>query len=121
MGAHDPTPEMWMLMAEIENGAVPEKAVKWFDGAFETLDAINKTIAEMRAKGLSAPTPDQSRALSNIHQAACSWLRRTPSEEECCAEMLKHTQEDAPFTSYRTQRTTPPPKQLRRVKRQPKL
>ena len=120
MGAHDPTPEMWMLLEQIEKGAVPEKAVQWFDGAFETVDSINKTIREMQAAGLRAPTPDQARALVNIHRAACNWLGRVPTEEECCAEMLRRWDVDSPYTSYKTQRTSPPTKKELRVKHFPK-
>jgi hypothetical protein len=120
MGAHDPTPEMWMLMQLIEKGAVPDKAVQWFDGAFETLDSINKTIWEMQAEGVKSPTPDQARALRNIHRAACNWLGRVPSEDECREEMLRRSDKDSPYTSYRTQRTSAPSKKERRVKHFPK-
>lgn len=121
MGAHDPTPELWMLLRELEAGQVPEAAVNWFDGAFDTVDSINKTVADMKAAGVFAPTADQLRALRNIHRAACNWLKRTPTEEECRAEMLKHTDRDSPHTSYLTQRTGAVSKKVTRVKHFPKL
>lgn len=121
MGAHDPTPEFWMLQRRIEEDSVPEKAVQWFDSAFENLDAINKTIAELRERGAPVPTEDQARALANFHRAACNWLGRVPTEEECRAEMLTRTREESPHTAYPTKPDPARPRSVRKVKHYPKF
>lgn len=121
MGAHDPTPEFWMLLREIEAGRSPEKAVGWFDSAFETVDSINATIASMKANGVPAPTEGQARALANYHRAVCHWLGRVPSEDECRAEMLTRSRADSPHTCYPTRRDGPATPRVRKVKHFPAL
>lgn len=121
MGQHDPTPELWMLEREINEGRIThDGALSFCDSTFARVDSINKTIAEMRESGLEVPTADQQRALKNIHEGVCKWLRRTPTEAECRDEMLAHPHSDSPYTSYKTKDSPPHSKQVRKVKHYPK-
>lgn len=119
MSIEDPTPEFWILLREIEAGRAPEKAVAWFDSAFDTVDAINATITSMRANGMPAPTEGQARALANYYRAACNWLGRKPSEEECRSEL--QLQKEASSTKKRLNAAVKASPQIRKVKHFPKL
>jgi hypothetical protein len=116
----DPTPEFWLLDREINAGKHGTIRLDFFDSAFEMVDSINKTICEMRQNGVS-PTLDQLRALSNFWKAACKWLGRVPSEAECVEVMVQLTDQQAPFTSYRTRQTSVPSNRATKTKRYPKF
>jgi hypothetical protein len=86
MSAEDPRPEFWLLMEAIEAGTVSDKAVKWFDSAFEKMEAIMETVEYREARGQGL-TDLQAAALANFHRAACNWLGREPSDDAPAGDM----------------------------------
>jgi hypothetical protein len=76
MSAEDPLPELEEVIAASESGELPVEAGEWAAGAYETAESILDTVDSMQSDGIHAPTDAQSRALRNVHEAACRWLGR---------------------------------------------
>jgi hypothetical protein len=76
MSDEDPREELDEIIDLYNNHHFPKKAYEWARSAYSTADEIIDTIEDMQANGHDAPTSSQEDALSNIHRAACNWLKR---------------------------------------------
>jgi|TARA_B100000315_G_C14199920_1_gene417225 hypothetical protein len=76
MPEDDPREELEELIKLYENGCMPKEAYEWACGALNTAESILQTIEDMQEDNRDAPTLDQEKALKNIYDAACRWLKR---------------------------------------------
>lgn len=74
MGAQYPLDKLDEVIELCAAGVLPAGAGEWATSAYGTTEAILETIDCMRSDGKDAPTPGQTRALRNIHDAACRWI-----------------------------------------------